>query len=72
MVLSHPGGDELPTWSLWMAGWPKFMDEEGTANAGLLDQAFAMQWFRENINLFGSSSSREVVFSILGRICAAD
>lgn len=54
----------------WLGG-PKFLHDEGTSNAGLLDQAFAMQWVENNIYFFGGSPSREVMFPILGRICAA-
>lgn len=55
----------------WLGG-PKFLDDGGASNLGLLDQAFAMAWVRDYIHLFGGSSSREVIFSILGRIYAAD
>ena len=55
----------------WLGG-QKFRDDGGVSNIGLLDQAFAMQWVGDYITFFGGDPSREVMSSILRRICAAD
>ncbi|KAK6083247.1 vegetative incompatibility protein HET-E-1 [Seiridium cupressi] len=36
----------------------------GTLNAGLLDQRFALEWIRENIHLFGGYKSRVTIYGI--------
>ena len=51
----------------WLGG-QKFFDEGGASNVGLLDQAFAMKWVKNNIYLFGGNPSREVLPSVLCRI----
>ncbi|KAK9423354.1 putative Acetylcholinesterase [Seiridium unicorne] len=36
----------------------------GTLNAGLLDQRFALEWIQENIHLFGGDKSRVTIYGI--------
>ncbi|KAK6066938.1 Vegetative incompatibility protein HET-E-1-like protein 7 [Seiridium cupressi] len=36
----------------------------GTLNAGLLDQRFALEWIQENIHLFGGYKSRVTIYGI--------
>ena len=47
----------------WLGG-PKFINEYGTPNLGLLDQAFAMKWVKNYIYEFGGDSRREVMPSM--------
>ncbi|KAI4122739.1 MAG: hypothetical protein LQ341_007275, partial [Variospora aurantia] len=50
----------------WLGG-NKYLDDGGQANLGLRDQAFAIQWIREHIYLFGGDRDREVIFPHSGR-----
>lgn len=44
----------------WLSG-PTFQ-ENGTANAGLHDQRFALEWIQKHIHLFGGDRDRVTVF----------
>lgn len=44
----------------WLGG-SKYVESDGTANIGLLDQAFAMGWVRNNVHKFGGNGGREVI-----------
>ncbi|RDW89581.1 carboxylic ester hydrolase-15 [Coleophoma cylindrospora] len=53
-----------PNYRLGMFGWqasPSFQSQNGTANAGLLDQRLALQWVQKNIHLFGGDKNRVTV-----------
>lgn len=50
----------------WLGG-DKYLDDGGQANLGLRDQAFAMEWIRGYIYLFGGAADREVIFPHSGR-----
>ncbi|KAL8830863.1 MAG: hypothetical protein Q9170_005546 [Blastenia crenularia] len=47
----------------WLGGL-KYLEDGGTANLGLFDQAFAMTWVQQNIHQFGGDFSREAIFAI--------
>lgn len=55
----------------WLGG-DKYYEEGGQPNLGLLDQAFAMQWIRGYVYLFGGAADREVIFPTLGGACTSD
>ncbi|KAL8653528.1 MAG: hypothetical protein Q9226_003817 [Calogaya cf. arnoldii] len=42
----------------WLGG-KKYRDDGGVSNLGLLDQAFATNWVRNNIHLFGGDARRQ-------------
>lgn len=44
----------------WLSG-PTFQ-ENGTANAGLHDQRFALEWIQQHIHLFGGDPERVTIF----------
>ena len=41
----------------WLGGH-KYLDDWGTANLGLLDQRFALEWVQNHIHLFGGDANR--------------
>ncbi|KAF2100145.1 alpha/beta-hydrolase [Rhizodiscina lignyota] len=45
----------------WSSG-PTFQSEGGTANAGLRDQRFALEWVQRYIHLFGGDRDRVMIF----------
>lgn len=46
----------------WLGG-SKYVESGGTANIGLLDQAFAMKWVWDEVDKFGGDARREVIVS---------
>ncbi|KAF2156328.1 alpha/beta-hydrolase [Myriangium duriaei CBS 260.36] len=49
----------------WLSG-PTFQKEGGTANAGLYDQRFALEWVQKHIHLFGGDPDQVTAFGQSG------